>query len=528
MAKGRGNNGISKELAGLLGAILGFAILGLVAVQFNGNFSRSRRAIIAGESDSDYDDYSVEMDGDEDDIGEFDDWSNPNNTDMWADFVRSVGGQVEEDDVSPKQRRINWNRLRENQLVKLQENMLAEFATHYDALSFYNEISGVDYGRRDPSEFGTEMDDEGDYSGYDRTAPVVQKFVDAFECADDGSGLFDGGTLNFWFLMPMGVPLFSEKGNHISDYSNFWSFFQKLSEGWPTDRQSMVRFSVGSYGNSANFNPRGFRYRNNVPWGRIQRFYKKPKMQATRPKIFSAIRSLMTYLPRYGVSTASAGDNCVLVWVFQDVPRDLNDFMVPEEFEMINEMNALCTVIPVVVAPNAADNGKVHEQWRKFTANLIPGMRTKYAKDPDFSGPFFVDKHDDLMKPELIAHINRYLCLVKNRANCRIVQAGWVAPASDSATATAGGEDFRGIEDDYDQATEAIELTEESATSAASTQEPTTAKVPEIDSCCGHNSYTAIAFDSELKTCCENGKVMAYEFEGDDPCLNDDNFEFRK
>lgn len=518
---------ISKELAGLLGAILGFAILAIVSVQLNQNFTRSKRAIIGGNNDGDdYEDYNVEMDGDDDDGEFFDDWSNPNSTDMWADFVRSVGGTIEEDDVSPKQRRINWNRLRENQLAKLHENMLAEFATHFDALSFYNEISGVDYGRRDPSEFGEDMDDEGDYTGFDKTAPVVQKFVDAFECKDDGTGTYAGGQLNFWFLMPMGVPLFSDKGQRINDYSYYWSFFQAIANSWPTDRSSNVRFSVGSYGNNAAFNPRGFKYRNNVPWGRIQRFYKKPKMQASRPKIFSAIRSLMTYLPRYGVSTAASGSDCVLIWLFQDVPRDLNDFMVPEEYEMINEMNALCTVVPVVIAPNAKSDEKTHEQWRKFTANLIPGMRDKFSKDPDFSGPFFVDSHKDLMDPALLAHVHKYLCLVKNRATCRIVVPGWTPPSSEAAaTATEGG--FRGIGDDY-EATEEVVTDAPDATVGGTVADLTTAKVPEIDSCCGHNSYTSTPFDSELKTCCENGKVMAYQFEGDDPCLSDDSFNFRK
>ena len=33
-------------------------------------------------------------------------------------------------------------------------------------------------------------------------------------------------------------------------------------------------------------------------------------------------------------------------------------------------------------------------------------------------------------------------------------------------------------------------------------------KIPEIDSCCGHDMWTSIPFDSELRTCCSNGKVL--------------------
>ena len=50
------------------------------------------------------------------------------------------------------------------------------------------------------------------------------------------------------------------------------------------------------------------------------------------------------------------------------------------------------------------------------------------------------------------------------------------------------------------------------------TDDPESVKIPEIDSCCGHDSFTSIPFDSELKTCCEDGTVRPYEFDGQDPC----------
>jgi hypothetical protein len=211
-----------------------------------------------------------------------------------------------------------------------------------------------------------------------------------------------------------------------------------------------------------------------------------------------------------------------MYFFIQDVPRDINDFMVPEQFEMINELHSICTVVPIVVAPNAND-----EAWKKFMANFMPGMRNKFAKDPEYSGAFYVESFQDLFDADFQQGLNNYLCLAENRAMCRTVSDAWVPPPSGAPTQADPTEGFRGLEEDYQAPTTAAE-----ATTAAepTTAEPTTAgeattgaiattpKVPEIDSCCGHDGYSSTPFDSELRTCCEDGQVRAYEFEGEDPC----------
>merc|ERR1712176_1447598 len=41
----------------------------------------------------------------------------------------------------------------------------------------------------------------------------------------------------------------------------------------------------------------------------------------------------------------------------------------------------------------------------------------------------------------------------------------------------------------------------------------------EIDSCCGHGIFTGIPYDSELRTCCDDGKPSNFNGdEGSDPC----------
>ena len=43
-------------------------------------------------------------------------------------------------------------------------------------------------------------------------------------------------------------------------------------------------------------------------------------------------------------------------------------------------------------------------------------------------------------------------------------------------------------------------------------------KVPEIDSCCGHDKFSGMPYDSELRTCCIDGTLRMFEEDGADPC----------
>ena len=43
------------------------------------------------------------------------------------------------------------------------------------------------------------------------------------------------------------------------------------------------------------------------------------------------------------------------------------------------QLHDLCTMIPVIIGPDAKT-----DKWKKFVANLQPGLRGKYAKDSDY------------------------------------------------------------------------------------------------------------------------------------------------
>ena len=263
----------------------------------------------------------------------------------------------------------------------------------------------------------------------------------------------------------------------------------------------------------------------------MRRFHAKPKMNAAKPSLFNAVRNVITAVPRYGVSSPTAGSDCVVIWMFQDIPRDINDFMVPEQFMMFEELQSMCTLIPVIVAPGAKDS----EAWKRFVANILPGRRSQYAKDPDYSGAYYVESFAELKDEQLMSHIQKYLCLVKNRATCRITEAAFEIPTSGGSPtegslteAPPGIDRFIADYGDEDAATTETTITGGQAATEPFTEEVTAApKIPVIDSCCGHDGYQGIPYDSELRTCCESGSVASYEFEGSDPCLDVDEFVFK-
>merc|ERR1712113_950516 len=118
---------------------------------------------------------------------------------------------------------------------------------------------------------------------------------------------------------------------------------------------------------------------------------------------------------------------------------------------MITELHSVCTVIPIIVGPNANS-----EQWQSFVANFMPGLQNKFTKDPDFNGAFYANSFADLQSEQLYAHLNNCLCLVENRATCRTVVDAWQPPKDEDATAGDPTEGFRGLDDYENDAPEAI------------------------------------------------------------------------
>ena len=93
---------------------------------------------------------------------ETDPWSQ-NNTESWAGLLESLGIDVDNEDVALKQRsaarkhggkqkRTNLNRFREHHVSSLHQDFVRQYKIRMNNLHFFNEMSGVSYGRKEEVE----------------------------------------------------------------------------------------------------------------------------------------------------------------------------------------------------------------------------------------------------------------------------------------------------------------------------------------------------------------------------------------
>ena len=196
-----------------------------------------------------------------------------------------------------------------------------------------------------------------------------------------------------------------------------------------------------------------------------------------------------------------------------------------------------------------------HDQYdpviQAYASALMPGYQTKVAKDPDFSGIFFAKHLSDLGTPDFVQAVFKYITLVKSRVACRLHENGIVSMGGDSASEgsmggtfepgtedtvspgdeftvdpdslltvpvepTDGGEGFRGL--GFGTVAPTVDGRNEYKLNYGYATVHTTIKLPEIDSCCGHGVFTGTPYDSELRTCCDDGKPRAFSDDGSDPC----------
>lgn len=546
-----------KEAAISAGALLG--LLAFAGIYNNSGSHRARRNVLIEEEEEIVDRTGEFMN----DIGNMTEGD-------WKEMQFGLGiteaellpFEIDEEDIEAKQRRkkggkggkVNMNRFKLKDVPRLHDKMVETWNFRQNTLmaNFVND-GGIAAGSRQPAD---QLEEEAaaaahvvngaypDYSGNDKTAPSVQKFLNEFGYADDGANLFREGNAQVWFLLPAAVPLFtSDSADHLGKYGNYWEFVSSFSDAFDKSRGrggNTVRISVGLYHKGAVYSPRGTQYRaGRFPWARIKNFYLRPRTTTQMPYIIPTAESLLAWIPRFGSSSASAGDDCYTFWFHQDFAADANQLLLEDQFARVDQLYQACTVMHIFVGMDRND-----PKIQGYAAALQPNLQTKLAKDPDFSGVFFANSLDDVSGTALREQVFKYMTIIKSRAGCRVVEDAYTAPVSDaSGTAFAGTAAAGTMMPAAEGVTmapgggfEVVEVTDSSfeATEAATVRglmdmDPTEApKIPEIDSCCGHDMFNGTPYDSELRTCCDDGSAQAFSADGSDPCVGDLGFDFKK
>merc|ERR1711912_146904 len=94
--------------------------------------------------------------------------------------------------------------------------------------TFNEQLVNVTLAQEDPEKLSDPAYD--DFSGHDRNAPIINKFLNALSCKKDGKGLFrQPGKTSLYVLFPGAVSLFSEAGQVVEDYSYFWKWWMKVA-----------------------------------------------------------------------------------------------------------------------------------------------------------------------------------------------------------------------------------------------------------------------------------------------------------
>lgn len=435
-----------------------------------------------------------------------------------------------EDDVGTK---ANLNRFRTKDVIKLHDQMVEAHEYRMgQLLTQFVDDSNIRMARSDPKGAGHD-----EHLGFHDTHPTVQRFLDEFNYQESGINLFRNGKVQFWFLFPAAVPLFTERSGHLGKYRNYWDFTLNFKNALPANPQrGSMKLSIGLWARGAVFSPRGANYNRAFPWGRVQRYYLRPRMTTARPYLIPTADSLLQWVGRFGASTPSAGQDCYVMWFHQDIAQDAGNLLIPDQYQKIQELNKACTVLHFAMGVSP-----YNEASRRYFAQLLPGMQTHLAKDADMTGVFFAEKMEDLNRGGMLRAVFKYITLVENRAGCRCVEDGWAPePTEPSITLLAptdGPTGESGVEATDPPAYEGDVGTEPpviDATGKMFADEGTGAptmrgilddapgsgpKVPEIDSCCGHDPFNGTPYDSELRTCCASGQARPWNADGMDPCM---------
>lgn len=517
-----------KDIAITAASVAG--LLGFAALYGHNSVShRARRDIVLEEVD-------IESPIDESMFADMDNLTETTWMQMQADMGVPVKDRIpfemDTDDVTGK---ATINRFRTKDVIKLHDQFIEAHEFRMGSvLPQFVDDANIKMARTDPEAAAHDY-----HRGLHDTNPSIQRFLDEFRYMETGVNLFRNGKTQFWFLFPAAVPMFTERSGHLGKFKNYWNFLVAFKDALPRSPQrGTMKLSIGLWARGAVFSPRGANYNAAFPWKRVNRYYIRPRMTTARPYIIPTADSLLQWVGRFGASTPAAGVDCYVFWFHQDVAQDAGNLLIPDQFQKIQELNNACTVLHFMVGVD-----EYEPAVQRYMAQLLPGLQTHVPKDSDFTGVFYAKNLDDLNRGGMLRAVYKYLTIVENRAGCRCTEEGWVpAPTEPDITLLAptdgptgaGGEAAGTDAPDYDESNVGTEPPVIDATGKQFADEGTGAptmrgilddapgggpKVPEIDSCCGHDIFSGVPYDSELRTCCDNGMARPWNADGMDPCF---------
>lgn len=435
------------------------------------------------------------------------------------------------DDVEQKAAvRVNFRRLDRRKFGNKDWNAAFK-STHqkrYNALAQFVDFNEFAYPQSETS-VGSE-DAPGTptsaYDGMDSTHPKIEAVLSEASIASTMRTLshFQEGNAFLGVVFPQTVPLSSEIGENLGDFTQMWEMvtrFKPLLDSYRGRSTSQLtpRVIFGKSSNKVAWQSRSpARYdRRRYPWSRYKNYNSRPAMQGLQPFVVRTALDMRAIAENYA-STPSADKDCYMLWIHQEIGADLNQLLLPETQELLADLNRLCTVMNVFVGFEEYD-----DVIQRYAAALNPGLQMKAPLDNDFSGIWIVKEYQTLNTEAFVDGLFKYMAIIKARAGCRCTDSVYQPPVTDSPPTGIAGDLTAAVE-----ATEASLLTTGADFDRELTVVPTLggileaftaeARVSVMDSCCGSEFFQSVPYDSELKTCCESGVVRSWADDGSDPC----------
>lgn len=468
------------------------------------------------------------------DVDPFELWEEEALKEFLLELDNNGDQKVTGDDVIQKAPKVNFRRLDRRKFGNADWNAAFKSAhkRRYNSLAQFVDFNEFAYpqsqaaiGTEDAPGISTSV-----YDGFDTTHPKIAAVLaeDTVASTVQSRTHFAEGNTILAFVFPATVPLTSDVGENLPDFAKMWNLatnFKPLMDAYRGRSTSQLtpRLIFGKSTNKVSWQSRSpARYdRRRFPWSRYQNYNNRPAMSAMQPYLVRTALDIRNMIEPHA-ATPSADKDCFTVWFHQEIGADLNQLLLPETQELLGDINRLCTIMNVFVGYDSYD-----PVVQRYAAALNPGLQMKAPLDNDFSGIWIVKKHAEVETPEFAESMWKYMAIVKARAGCRCSDNVYSAPVTESPPTGVAG-DLTGaptdaptdasllttaIDDGFDR-----ELTVAPTLGGVLEAFTAEARVSVLDSCCGADFFQSVAYDSELKTCCETGVVRSWNADGSDPC----------
>jgi len=351
---------------------------------------------------------------------------------------------------------------------------------------------------------------------------------DDFRGMIDNKNMFAAGNIFLAFIMPSGIPLSSPMDGYRKDFNKFNRLFRAFVETYIKPmvlKQKHVSLWIGREDRKLSWTTKQpIKYTaKRFPMTRIIKLIQNPVPSAYQPTVMKTISTLENMVDTFGASKSQLSD-CFTIWIHHNMPLDASQFLDPATADRIMELNKQCTITHVWVGFSGAEQERAIRSLQQF---LQPEQTTKTMFGSDNRNWFVFDGHNGILGEagsagefDFMHKLYSNMVTERLRLTCQMAtpsfnfgsaDADYYTP-TDGPAATTEPEPTSA----FFTASTANSPYDKELVEGAAAMEGTTD--PPIWACCGIG-VMGVKYNSNMKSCCDDGSVKAYGDGGQDGCV---------